>query len=235
MHWERYFVYLYRVSLNVDPVVLIWTATFGIFLAYFLLSKLVNSIFHSSSSRGGAAGEANERRQANAQERGQPQAPGREAQAAAKRGHLADVSKVVVRPEIRERFERIQKRLGGARRVTLSTCGLIFTEADCDKLRRSATLLPDAKDMVEALTAFADVYLVTQVLDDASTKNVTEAFRESGICPGMIKPHKVLFCEKHVSKVSIARQIEPDYHIDKDNSVNIELSRFKIKCLTELD
>ena len=31
---------LYRISVSVDPVVLIWTATFGICVAYFLLTKL---------------------------------------------------------------------------------------------------------------------------------------------------------------------------------------------------
>ena len=42
---EGYGTALFRLSQTVDPVVLIWTSTFALALAYFFIAKLVEPLF----------------------------------------------------------------------------------------------------------------------------------------------------------------------------------------------
>ena len=42
---EGYGAALFRLSHTVDPVVLIWTSTFALALAYFFIAKLVEPLF----------------------------------------------------------------------------------------------------------------------------------------------------------------------------------------------
>ena len=42
---EGYGAALFRLSQTVDPVVLIWTSTFALALAYFFIAKLVEPLF----------------------------------------------------------------------------------------------------------------------------------------------------------------------------------------------
>lgn len=233
---ERYAYALYRVSVSVDPVVLLWTATFVLATTYFVVSKLAEPFLSSSSrntsgGRGITRGEGEDGRGARSYD-------------AMKKGGLHGAEDVIpIRAELRDLYENAKKTLGNVRRVTLSTCGVLFQEKDCGELRKSATLLPQAKDLIEVISHFADVYLMTQVLDDVSMKNVTRTLIDNEITSetingktsngdtALVQNHKVLYCEKHVSKVSIARQIEPDLHIDGDVATIQELQRFLPKVL----
>lgn len=140
-------------------------------------------------------------------------------------------------------------------RVTISTCGTIFREKTPRDLRKSATLIPSAADVVRAISLHSRVFLITQVEDDQSASNVDKALAEAKITAaaggksdescassdritsavGPVRSHHVLFCEKHVSKVSMARQIEPALHVDNDKATARELQRFLPRVLLITD
>lgn len=147
-----------------------------------------------------------------------------------------------VEPEVRSLHEGFRRKVLAAAgegrkaalfggRITISTCGVLFQEDECHQLKRCATLVPHARDLVEALSYFGRVYLVTQVLDDRSQENAVRSLREGGICGTLVEDHHCLFCEKHVSKVSIARQVEPCVHVDAERATASELQRFLPRVL----
>eukprot|EP00213_Chloropicon_mariensis_P005077 CAMPEP_0197471166 /NCGR_PEP_ID=MMETSP1309-20131121/2055_1 /TAXON_ID=464262 /ORGANISM="Genus nov. species nov., Strain RCC998" /LENGTH=280 /DNA_ID=CAMNT_0043008669 /DNA_START=58 /DNA_END=897 /DNA_ORIENTATION=+ len=256
---ERYAVALYKVSAGVDPVVLIWTATFALALLYFLLSYLLQPFISTrGNGQGGGAGGGRRRDESNASNGSNAREQSNTTAARESNFHhfsgsasgsglgnsrknweqeeriLSDVS-----AEVRGFYETSRRKFGHVKRVTIATAGVIFKERESDELRKSATLVPNAKSLVESLSLFSDVYLVNHVLDDASAKRVMSALTAGGLCGGggreenaaPVKSHKVLFCEKHVSKVSIARQIEPDVHVDAEKATVKELQRFLPKVL----
>ncbi len=113
-----------------------------------------------------------------------------------------------VRPELKPLCEGARRRLG-AGRVTMATLGVLLRERSARELKRvgAPSLVPHAADLVEAIAlATRDLYLVTVVPDDATQEAVAQCL---GGLPGVPR-HRLLFCDKDGSKVSIARQIEPD-------------------------
>ncbi|QDZ25860.1 hypothetical protein HOP50_19g84020 [Chloropicon primus] len=244
---EKYAIALYRLAQGMDPVVLIWTSTLALALTYFLVTKLLEPFLPTSSSSS-AANRAAEGDRNSGGERGGGRSEGNRSGGGGRssgthqgKGHSKEFWDRV-RPEVRRYHETFKRKVSPesgvgslltGRRVTISTCGVLFEEKECHQLKSSATLVPLAKDLVESISYFGEVFLITQVFDDASEENVRKTLQASGIVGsgGLVKGHHALFCEKHVSKISIARQIEPGIHIDAEKATVLELQRFLPKVL----
>lgn len=131
-------------------------------------------------------------------------------------------------------YQPFYPQLAGVKRLTVSTPGVILSEWQAMDLQSGATLRPEAVEILGNLARSTDVYLITQVVDDvgqAVVQGCLEAAGVLGFGPGLIKPHKVLFCSTPEGKQSIVRQIEPELHIDGDARAVEGLSRFMPQLL----
>lgn len=123
----------------------------------------------------------------------------------------------------------IYPQLTGVSRLTISTPGVLFQELSASDLQAGATLRPEASQLLRNLAKSTDVYLITHVLDDVGQAVVLGCLESAGLLghgPGQVKPHKALFCSSLDGKTSMARQIEPELHIDGDARTVEALARF---------
>ena len=84
-------------------------------------------------------------------------------------------------------------------------------------MQESATLRPEAADILREIARNCAVFLVAQVEDDtgeATCRGALEAGGLVGSKPGQIPAQRLLFCSTLDGKVSIVRQLEPQLHID---------------------
>jgi hypothetical protein len=128
----------------------------------------------------------------------------------------------------------VRSKLGGIRKVTVSSLGALTEEWASTDLQEGATLRPGAMDILKEIASCADTYIVTQVQDDvgqAVVLGTLEAAGLIGVKQGQILPHHVLFCSTLDGKVSVVRQIEPDLHIDGSGKTIEDLRRFMPQLL----
>jgi len=107
-----------------------------------------------------------------------------------------------------------------------------------DVLKASAgTKLRIDGELSEVLCELAkssELFLITQTDDDEVERLVVDALETSGVfAAGMNRLH-VLFCSTTAGRGSIVRQLEPDTHIDDDETVLSNLERFigKLVCIS---
>lgn len=132
-------------------------------------------------------------------------------------------------PAISSLAQVVRVQLAGARKVTLSSTGVLFHEWQPSLLQEAATLRTEATDLLKEVASCADIYIITHVLDDVGQAVVTGALEAAGLLGhgvGEIRPHKLLFCNTVEGKVSIVRQLEPDLHVDGHSSTIEDLKRF---------
>lgn len=117
--------------------------------------------------------------------------------------------------------------LAGVQRVTIgvegAANGALF---DGDLVLR--------EEAAGALRAFArqfDVYVLVRVGSDEGEAAVRKAF---AVLEGALDERKVLFCSTVDGRVSMARQIEPQLHVDETSAVVHALQRF-IKYVALVD
>lgn len=115
--------------------------------------------------------------------------------------------------------------LAGVQRVTIgaeASGSALFEVGESGLVMRS--------DVAETLRTFAtqfDVYVVIRVESDEVEKAVRAAIRQAKLHDdGGLDERKILFCETVDGRVSIARQIEPQLHIDEAEHVVRALQRF---------
>ncbi|KXZ43707.1 hypothetical protein GPECTOR_82g241 [Gonium pectorale] len=128
----------------------------------------------------------------------------------------------------------IAATLAGAKRVTLSLPGVLLLESSPSQLQESATVRPDAGELLRELAMLTDVYLIAHVADDVGEALATGALEAAGLLgsgPGQVRPHHVLCCSTLEGKVPIVRQLEPDLHIDGHAASVDELKRFLPRLL----
>lgn len=85
-------------------------------------------------------------------------------------------------------------------------------------------------ESIAPLKSFAsmfELYVVVRVDDDEMEQAVTDAFKAAGLFDrGLMDPRKLLFCETDIGRISVARQLESQLHIDENKSVISDLQRF---------
>lgn len=140
-------------------------------------------------------------------------------------------------------LSRVKKVTIGAKWTLAERCDL-FCKADQQSKSRvtSDEVTPVEKESsdiqrvvlrtaaVEHLKRFAklfDTYLIVRIDDDQAEHQVTEALKSAGMFEsGLLDPRKLLFTETDLGRVSVARQIEPQLHIDETPEVITALQRF---------
>ncbi|PXF41370.1 Peroxisome biogenesis protein 22 [Gracilariopsis chorda] len=86
---------------------------------------------------------------------------------------------------------------------------------------------PSAVPHLKRFAKLFDLYIVVRVDDDDTERHVTDALSAVGVFePGLLDPRKLLFCDTDTGRVSVARQLEPQLHIDETTSVITALQRF---------
>lgn len=85
-------------------------------------------------------------------------------------------------------------------------------------------------DTVQPLKQFAksfDLYFITRVDTDEAELDVKAALKSAGLFePGLLDERKVIFCQTAIGRVSVARQLEPQLHVDESLQVVSGLQRF---------
>ncbi|EFJ40327.1 hypothetical protein VOLCADRAFT_84514 [Volvox carteri f. nagariensis] len=128
----------------------------------------------------------------------------------------------------------VAAQLSGVKRVTLSLPGVVFLERTPAQLQESATVCPKALEVLQEISRVSDVYLIAHVEDDVGEAVVTGALEAAGVLgngPGQVKQHHVLCCSSLDGKVPIARQLEPELHVDGHPASVDELKRFLPRLL----
>ncbi|GLC44816.1 hypothetical protein PLESTB_001210800 [Pleodorina starrii] len=128
----------------------------------------------------------------------------------------------------------VAAQLSGVKRVTLSVPGVLLAESTPTQLQESATVRPEAVEVLQEMSRVSDVYLLAHVEDDVGEAVVTGALEAAGLLgsgPGQIRQHHVLCCSTLDGKVPIVRQLEPDLHVDGHPASVDELKRFLPRLL----
>ncbi|KAL8100635.1 peroxisome biogenesis protein 22-like [Apium graveolens] len=121
----------------------------------------------------------------------------------------------------------VRKKLCGGRKMTCQLLGVVLEESTPEELQEHVTVRSSAVEVLLEIGKVCDVYLMETILDDDSEENVLSALEKSGLLgPGGLMKEKVLFCSTGNGRSSFVRQLEPDWHIDKDPDILSPLSRF---------
>ncbi|XP_028785633.1 peroxisome biogenesis protein 22 [Neltuma alba] len=121
----------------------------------------------------------------------------------------------------------VRQKLSEGRKVTCSLLGVILEESSPEELQSQATVRSSVLAVLLEITKFCDLYLMERVLDDESERRVLVALEEAGVFTsgGLVKD-KVLFCSTEHGRSSFVRQLEPDWHIDRNPEIISQLARF---------
>lgn len=85
----------------------------------------------------------------------------------------------------------------------------------------------DAVSPLKSIASMSELYVVIRVDDDLVEHAVTDAFAAAGLFDrGLLDRRKLIFCETDIGRVSVARQLEPNIHIDESVQVISDLQRF---------
>lgn len=96
-----------------------------------------------------------------------------------------------------------------------------------DATKRVVAVLPDAIPHFKTLAAMFELFLVIRVDDDSMEEAVTHAFDKAGLFDsGLMDRRKLVFCETDTGRVSVARQIESQLHVDESFEIVVALQRF---------
>lgn len=88
-------------------------------------------------------------------------------------------------------------------------------------------LAPEAVSPLKSIASMSELYLVIRVDDDPVELAVTDAFASAGLFErGLLDPRKLIFCETDIGRVSVARQLESNIHVDENVQVIADLQRF---------
>lgn len=121
----------------------------------------------------------------------------------------------------------VRKKLCGGRKMTCQLLGVVLEESTPEELQEHVTVRSSAVEVLLEIGKVCDVYLMETILDDDSEEKVLSALEKSGLLgPGGLMKEKVLFCSTGNGRSSFVRQLEPDWHIDKDPDILSPLSRF---------
>lgn len=91
----------------------------------------------------------------------------------------------------------------------------------------SVTILPAVLPHLKSLASMFELFVVIRVDDDAMEEAVTNAFINAGFFDnGLFDSRKLVFCETDTGRISVARQIESQLHIDESFEVVLALQRF---------
>lgn len=115
--------------------------------------------------------------------------------------------------------------LSGVSKLTISIESILLQEANSSEfLLHGATVIPETVQYVQSLVRNRhDVFLLCHVDDDIGEAVVIGALEHCGLVGeskhDQIPAHRVLFCGSSRSKVSMVRQLEPQLHIEADDSI----------------
>lgn len=105
------------------------------------------------------------------------------------------------------------------------------TSTDPSNYTKIVTVLPDTVHALRQFAALFDVYLVIRVDSDAMEVAVTKALVSAGVfAAGAMDRRKLIFCETDTGRVSVARQLESQLHVDESYDVIVGLQRF-VQCM----
>ncbi|KAL1832711.1 hypothetical protein ACET3Z_002362 [Daucus carota] len=123
--------------------------------------------------------------------------------------------------------QMVRKKLCGGRKMTCQLLGVVLEESTPEELKEHVTVRSSAVEVLLEIGKVCDIYLMEMILDDDSEEKVLSALEKSGLLgPGGLMKEKVLFCSTGNGRLSFVRQLEPDWHIDKDPDILSSLSRF---------
>ncbi|KAA8497270.1 Peroxisome biogenesis protein 22 [Porphyridium purpureum] len=95
-----------------------------------------------------------------------------------------------------------------------------------DRAAHSCELNSEAAEAIEKLAGTFNLYMIVRVDTDQDEQLVRLAFEKVGLFTTGAAKHKLLFCETLMGRASIARQIEPELHMDSSTIVTESLFRF---------
>ncbi|KAK9106393.1 hypothetical protein Syun_022404 [Stephania yunnanensis] len=121
----------------------------------------------------------------------------------------------------------MRKRLNGGRKMTCQLLGVILEENSPEDLLKHATVRPLVMETLLEISKYCEVYLMERILDDESGDRILFALEEAGLFrTGGLMKDKVLFCSTQSGRSSFVRQLEPDWHVDTNQEIISQLSRF---------
>ncbi|KAK9115639.1 hypothetical protein Sjap_014586 [Stephania japonica] len=121
----------------------------------------------------------------------------------------------------------IRKRLNGGRKMTCQLLGVILEESSPEDLLKHATVRASVVETLLEISKYCDVFLMERILDDESGDKILFALEEAGLFrTGGLMKDKVLFCGTESGRSSFVRQLEPDWHVDTNQEIISQLSRF---------
>lgn len=103
-----------------------------------------------------------------------------------------------------------------------------------EKYNNALTIVQVLPETIQAFHQFAqlfEVYLVIRVDTDSMEVAVTKALVDAGLFgDGLLDRRKLVFCETDTGRISVARQLESQLHIDESIDVVLGLQRF-LQCV----
>jgi hypothetical protein len=112
-------------------------------------------------------------------------------------------------------------------------CGALFAERGNSALEKGVSLNSDALKVLREAANVGKVYLIlcdsiTNGFLEAIVRSALETVNIVGNGNGQVPQHRLLVCTTVPGKVAIVRQLETSLHIECDQSVHEELSRFGV-------
>eukprot|EP00897_Mesotaenium_endlicherianum_P001742 jgi/Mesen1/1596/ME000134S00709 len=138
----------------------------------------------------------------------------------------SSISSIASPPQITS-AEMVRRQLNGGRRMTCQLLGVVLEETSPEQLQTGATLKPRVLEVLTELGRACDLYLVAQVLDDASETAALSALDGAGLfAVGALNRNKVLFCGTAIGITSFVRQLEPCWHVDSSADTIDQLKKY---------
>lgn len=111
-------------------------------------------------------------------------------------------------------------------------CNSLFSEPDAEVLSEGISMLSDTVVLLREAANVSKVYLIYQDRSPEGMLGVilTSALEAEGLLgseKGQVPKHRLVCCGTEVGKIAVVRQLETALHIESNNHVHKELSRFK--------
>lgn len=104
---------------------------------------------------------------------------------------------------------------------------IVRTEGESAPVKPKVVIAPEAASPLRSIASKVELYVVVRVDDDDMEHAVTDAFASAGLFErGLLDRRKLIFCETDIGRISVARQLEPNVHIDENVEVIGDLQRF---------
>lgn len=116
----------------------------------------------------------------------------------------------------------------GAKWTRAERCDLFCTPQQVDSTATTSVIMrPGVAEQLKRFAQAFDLYFIIRVDSDEAEQDIMKVLKQEGLfLPGYLDQRKIIFTETEIGRVSVARQLDPQFHIDESPSVVTDLQRF---------